>query len=139
MFIDIRLRYFGNMKLKLEIETRKNSRGIRKFYARYIVLDEDLIVREDDFMDFIELLNSFTSGILDIDQKYDLVQEVFGKKIEGYYADFVTKNKHKYIRLKTVNSGKEIFLSKYDCRVIVGNFKKAYSMCMRSEFVFNDN
>ena len=137
MFIEIRLRDFGNMTLKLVIEvdaTRKQSRIIRKFYANYIVLDNDLIAREDDFMDFIELLNSFTSGILDIDKKYDMVQG----KIEGYYADFVTKNRHKHIRLVTVKSQKEIILSKYDCKVIVANFRKAYSMCMRLDFAFQD-
>jgi hypothetical protein len=122
--------------IKIDVDTGRMRKArlvideTKKFVAKEIRIEDDLIVYEANFMDFIELLNCFTSNLLEVDREYELTYKKFG----GYIAKIVSKEKEKYLGIITAESKKEIFLSKYDCKVIVSNFNKIYSKCIRSEF-----
>jgi len=99
--------------------------------------DYDTIANEEHFMYFIELLNGFASNILDLEKVYYL-----NYYSGGYEAGIVQKKVQKRGKEEIVYSlciipkisKKKIFLSKYDCKVIVSTFRSIYSKCTRSEF-----
>ena len=129
----MKIRLHGFIDIFLIVDIKETERQ-KKFVARRIIYnskEENLIVYEADFMDFIELLNCFTNNLLDVARKYELSYKNGG----GYVAKIVSKNKEKYLRIITVQYKKEIFLSKYDCKVIISNFNKIYSKCTRAELL----
>lgn len=114
---------------KYEVENKQ------RFIAKQIgLLDKgkfDLFVYEDDFADFIELLNCFVSNLLDTEKEYSIRY----KDGFGYVSRMVSKQGKYSLSITSISSAKQLFLSKYDCKVIVSNFNKIYSRCTRSEFI----
>lgn len=132
--ISIQLHGFIEIFLDIEILISKIKRTdredeIKKFIGKKIRFKNDLIVYESDFMDFIELLDCFTKNLLETKTKYELSY----KKGGGYTAIISSQNKK--LSLQTTTENEEVFLSKYDCKVITSNFNKIYSKCIRSELV----
>ncbi len=106
-----------------------------KFYITNIEFRGGLIVKEEDCVYFIELLNGFVQKILDPDKVYSLKYNDTGTSFE---LKVVQKNGKKYLRLSTFYGNEQVdtvFLEKVDCKVIAINFNKIYSKCTRSEFL----
>jgi hypothetical protein len=119
----VEMRY--NKIEKSELVTDK----IKTFVATRIENNDDIVVYEQDFFTFIELLNCFTSNLLEIDKDYDLLYQ----NGNGYEARIVQKDRVKFLELNVKRD--YLYLSKYDCKVIISNFKKIYSKCLRQEFL----
>jgi len=120
--ISIRFSFFED-----EFEDKEKKRN--KF-------DEDLIAKENELLSFIRLLNRFSYGKLYLDgaRVYELY--VYNSPYDGgYKAERVSKDGKGYLKIITHQSKEEIYLTHYDCEVIVANFNKIYSQCTRSEFL----
>ena len=128
------IRLHGYIDIYIDVSKYKVENK-QRFIAKQIgLLDKgkfDLFVYEDDFADFIELLNCFVSNLLDTEKEYSIRY----KDGFGYVSRMVSKQGKYSLSITSISSGEQLFLSKYDCKVIVSNFNKIYSRCTRSEFL----
>lgn len=106
-----------------------------KFYITRIEFRGGLIVKEEDCVYFIELLNGFVQKILDPEEPYSIKY----KDIDtGFILKVAQKKGRKYLKLSTFYADEQVdtvFLEKIDCKIIAINFNKIYSKCTRSEFL----
>jgi len=128
------IRLHGYIDICIDVSKYKVENK-QRFIAKQIgLLDKgkfDLFVYEYNFADFIELLNCFVSNLLDTEKEYSIRY----KDGFGYVSRMVSKQGKYSLSITSISSGKQLFLSKYDCKVIVSNFNKIYSRCTRSEFL----
>lgn len=128
------IRLHGYIDIYIDV-SKYDVENKQRFIAKQIgLLDKgkfDLFVYEDDFADFIELLNCFVSNLLDTEKEYSIRY----KDGFGYVSRMVSKQGKYSLSITSISSAKQLFLSKYDCKVIVSNFNKIYSRCTRSEFI----
>jgi len=99
------------------------------YYGDSIILNGELLCYESHFISLIEILNCFTSKLLDTELTYKIE---YAKLKAGYSAKIRSKKSEHYLHL-VAKEGSEVYLTKYDCKVIVNKFNKLYAKCFPLE------
>jgi len=131
------------MAIKIQLHSEFEIYAIIEKYDRVKVCENIrvfancCITKEEHNIQFIELLNCFASGLLELEKEYEQkypIDEQYNL-YEGYSARIVRKNDKYYLKLSFFCNDYGMILSRYDCKVIVSNFNKIYSKCTRSELL----
>ena len=128
----------NNKKIsKMELLTDERN----TYIGHSITINNELICHEIHFMYFIETLNCFTSKLLDTDLIYQIK---YKDENTGYIARITQKEKEDsknntkkveyYLKIESAQ-GAYIYLTKYDCKVIINKFNKLYSKCFPSDLI----
>jgi len=116
------------------------KKTIKKFIKKVIVTRKNnFVVSANDFASFSELLDCFVNNKLNVNKKYAFVLEDFG----GFRGEITQKDDEKYLLISIISKreeGKffikeEIYLDKYNCKIILNNLRDITSKCIREEFV----